>query len=159
MAKNKNEYPVPQFRNLEEEDKYWQSHSPLMEGYEGKAQKKKQNRESFLSVRLTGEELSRLKEQAAFHGVGSSTYARQAIIQAIESGIGSVSPTLLLSLFKRLHSTTGQPQEEHLKQVDKLYRQYIEAEEAFARNFARFIMPGMTTPQEDKAPMDSVTEA
>jgi len=31
----KTEYPVPKFNSPEEEDRYWQTHSPLEEGYKG----------------------------------------------------------------------------------------------------------------------------
>jgi len=85
MATMKKQYPAPKFQNQEEEDKYWQTHSPLAEGYEGKAQYKKQNRASFLSIRLTGEELAHLREAAAFRRLTPSTYARQLIIDGIEA--------------------------------------------------------------------------
>lgn len=37
----KKRYPNPKFHSLEEEEKYWQTHSPLEEGYEGEVNKVK----------------------------------------------------------------------------------------------------------------------
>lgn len=84
MTNKQKEYPTPKFHTLEEEEKYWASHSPLMDGYGGKVQKQKQNRASFLSVRMNGEELKRLRDIAVRYGVGPSTYARQLLINGME---------------------------------------------------------------------------
>lgn len=79
MTKKSERYPNPRFSNLEEEHKYWETHSPLEEGYEGEVQTGEQRRSSFLSVRMTGDELSRLRAAAAKQGLGPSTYARLLI--------------------------------------------------------------------------------
>jgi len=105
MASTRRQYPIPEFQDLEEEERYWQSHSPLMEGYEGKVQKKKQPRDSFLSIRLTAEELAQLRETATDYGLGPSTYARQLVIQGMKSsGTRFMPPQLVArSLRQRLH--------------------------------------------------------
>lgn len=79
MTKKSERYPNPRFSNLEEEHKYWETHSPLEEGYKGEVQTGEQRRSSFLSVRMTGDELSRLRAAAAKQGLGPSTYARLLI--------------------------------------------------------------------------------
>ena len=151
MVNRKNQYPVPKFRNLEEEDKYWQSHSPLMEGYEGKIQKKKQNRASFLSIRLTGEELARLREIASRYGLGPSTYARQVLIQAIESsGVGSLPPPLLISLFSQLASCTGEPPKEYLQLLNECQKQFLEMQEDMAEQIVRTCLPNLPIITLDK---------
>ena len=76
------QYPNPRFSSLEEEDKYWETHSPLDEGFEGEVQTTEQKRSSFLSVRMTGDELSQLRAAAAKLGLGTSTYARLILAQA-----------------------------------------------------------------------------
>jgi hypothetical protein len=125
MTNKKKQYPVPKFDNLAEEDRFWQSHSPLMEGYEGKVQKKKQNRASFLSVRLTGEELAQLRVKATFYGLKPSTYARQAIIRDLESDVGSLPPELLFHFCRLQYSgLTDQQKEKYFKQLNEIYKQY-----------------------------------
>jgi len=132
MANRKKEYPVPKFSSLEEEDRYWQSHSPLMEDYEGKVQKKQQNRASFLSIRLTGEQLARLRQIAAQYDLGPSTYARQILLQAMETGSRSFSPTLIYNICSKFSIATGKPKEEDLKQLGDIIRNYSVFEEATA---------------------------
>jgi len=142
----KKEYPVPKFQDLKEEDKYWQSHSPLAEGYKGQIQKKKQNRASFLSVRLSGEELSRLREVAMHYGVGPSTYLRQVLIQALESpGTRTLPPALLVNLCRRL---SPEQQEEEIQKLSQIYRQYLEMQEKMAEQFAVLCIPNLTGAQE-----------
>jgi len=72
-------YPNPKFGSIDEEDKYWSTHNPLNEGFNGEAQKEKQKRSSFLSIRLTGEELAQLRDIATASGIGPSTYVRMLV--------------------------------------------------------------------------------
>ena len=85
MSERRKQYPSPKFSSLEEEDQYWKTHSPLDEGYEGEVQRGKKTRSSFLSVRLTGEELTDLRNIAEAFGIGPSTYARQILKWVIGS--------------------------------------------------------------------------
>ncbi|MFH1015815.1 MAG: hypothetical protein V1771_02330 [Chloroflexota bacterium] len=143
---NRKEYPAPKFRDLKEEDKYWQSHSPMMEGYEGHVQKEKQNRSSFLSVRLTDEELSRLREVAAQYGIGPSTYLRQLLIQSIEySGQPTLPPALLLNLCRRLRP---EQKEEDLERLHLIYRQYLQMQERMADEIAALCVSNILGAQE-----------
>jgi hypothetical protein len=79
MKEKKKTYPNPKFGSAEEEDKYWAAHSPIDEGYTGKVQVEKQKRSSFLTIRLTGDELTQLRDLAAKKGMGPSTYIRSNI--------------------------------------------------------------------------------
>lgn len=77
---------VPEFKTLEEERAYWEARGPLAEGRKGRINRPKsgQKRSSFLVVRLTGEELTRLRDIAAKQGLGPSTFARQILTLAIQ---------------------------------------------------------------------------
>lgn len=158
MANRKKEYPVPKFRDLEEEDKYWQSRSPLMEGYEGKVQKKKQNKASFLSIRLTGEQLAQLRETATHYGLGPSTYARQVILQAMDTGIGTLPPSLLMSMCSYTSTLSGESKERYMEQLNKIYRNFLAVQESTAAQMASLCIPdllfnkeGLKQTQEEKA--------
>ncbi len=83
MKNKSKQYPNPKFGSIEEEDKYWETHSPLDEGFEGEVETSEQKRSSFLSVRMTGDELSQLRDEAANVGLGPSTYARLVLTHAI----------------------------------------------------------------------------
>ncbi len=77
---------IPKFESLEEEREYWEARGPLSDGHKGRISKPTagQKRSSFLAVRLTGEELTQLRDRAAKHGVGPSTFARIVLTSAIE---------------------------------------------------------------------------
>ncbi|MBN1690852.1 MAG: hypothetical protein JW901_07515 [Dehalococcoidia bacterium] len=83
MKEKKKIYPNPKFDNVVDEDKYWKTHSPLAEGYTAEIQKEKQKRSSFLTIRLTGEELTHLRDLASSKGMGPSTYIRALIKDAL----------------------------------------------------------------------------
>ena len=82
----KGETKIPEFKSLDEEREYWEARGPLAEGHKGRINKPQpdQKRSSFLSIRLTGEELTQLRDMAAEFGMGPSTYARQVLKLAIE---------------------------------------------------------------------------
>jgi len=84
--KGKRNAGIPEFQSLEEEREYWEARGPLAEGHEGRINKPRprQKRSSFLAVRLTGEELTLLRDIAAKQGLGPSTFARIVLTQAIE---------------------------------------------------------------------------
>jgi DNA-binding CsgD family transcriptional regulator len=77
---------IPEFKSLDEEREYWEARGPLAEGQGGRINRPKpgQKRSSFLSIRLTGEELTQLRDMAAKFGVGPSTYVRQVLKLAVE---------------------------------------------------------------------------
>ncbi|MBM3119185.1 MAG: hypothetical protein FJ006_06460 [Chloroflexi bacterium] len=85
MKEMKEQYPNPRFTSVEEEEEYWQKHSPLAEGYEGTVQHKRQRRSSYLALRLSGEELKELRDAAQRAGVGSTTLARNLILQGLRA--------------------------------------------------------------------------
>lgn len=101
---------IPEFETLEEERKYWEARGPLANGHKGTLNKPKakQKRASFLAVRLTGEELTRLRDMAAKQGIGPSTFARMILTSAIE---GRSQPDIVtLTEIKKMI-------EEHLSQT------------------------------------------
>lgn len=77
---------IPQFRSLEEERQYWEARGPLAEERKGQLSKPRhrQKRSSLLALRLTGEELTRLRDLAAKQGVGPSTFARLILTEAMQ---------------------------------------------------------------------------
>ncbi len=89
MNKNKrrNIYPNPTFRTLEEEDKYWADHSPLKEGYKTTIQGREQKRSSFLTIRFTAEELTKLRDFAARLETKPSTIIRLALKNLYQNNI------------------------------------------------------------------------
>jgi len=146
-------YDIPAFKDLKEEDKFWQTHSPLLEEVKPeKVQRGRQNRSSFLSIRLTGEELSRLKEQAMLYDLAPSTYARQIIIQAMESHKGgTVPPELLISLFHRLSGVHGERNEKYMEEITRLYKQYTEVQEIFTNQIGNIITDTFMSTMMDPA--------
>ena len=85
MEGKKEQYPNPRFASAEEEEEYWQRHSPLAEGYEGTVQHKRQKRSSYLALRLSGEELKQLRDAAQKAGIGPTTLARNLILRGLET--------------------------------------------------------------------------
>jgi len=131
MTEKAKQYPNPRFSSVEEEDEYWKTHSPLDEGYEGEVQKSKQKRSSFLSVRLTGKELTQLRDMAAEFGIGPSTYARQVLSLAIEQkNWPSFLPLtfLLAPLYDSTSKLAIKPRDEFLGRAEKAYAAYLEAQ-------------------------------
>jgi predicted DNA binding CopG/RHH family protein len=140
MASKNQPYKTPKFNNLEEEDKFWKSHSPLLEGHEGKIRKKDQKRESFLSIRLSGKELANLKDKAARYGLAPSTYARQAIIRVLESGEASVPAELLYNICRIQYSGFSEEEKvKYQKQLDEMCNYYKAIEEGLAAQIATFL--------------------
>ncbi len=84
--KKREDAELPEFRSLDEEKRYWEERGPLAQGRKGRVNKPKpgQKRSSFLAVRLTGEELTLLRDIAARQGIGPSTFARLVLTAAIE---------------------------------------------------------------------------
>jgi len=82
----KKENKPPEFQSFEEEKEYWEARGPLAEGRNGRINKPKsdQKRSSFLSVRLTGEEITALHEVAAIFYTTPSEFARGAILDSVE---------------------------------------------------------------------------
>ena len=85
MRGEKKQYTNPQFASVEEEEEYWQNHSPLAEGYEGTVQHERQRRSSYLALRLSGEELNTLRDVAQKAGIGPTTLARNLILQGLRT--------------------------------------------------------------------------
>lgn len=129
----KSETKIPEFKSLDEEREYWEARGPLVEGQGGRINRPKprQKRSSFLSIRLTGEELTQLRDMAAELGMGPSTYVRQVLKLAIEqkNWPSFLPPSFLL---KPLYDSTNQrgikPLDELLRQAKKAYAIYLEAQ-------------------------------
>jgi hypothetical protein len=134
MTEKKKIYPNPRFGSVEEEEKYWAAHSPLSEGYDGDIQKEKQKRSSFLTIRLTGEELTQLRDLSSSRGMGPSTFIRTLIKDAL-----TPSEQAELALSKSAQQVKSIVQElvydrktEGKSAVkDKAIKQYTATQEAF----------------------------
>jgi len=137
--KGKRNIKIPEFESLDEEREYWEARGPLAEGYEGRAHKPQpgQKRSSFLSVRLTGSELTELRDMAARFGLGPSTYARYILALAIEQKNWPtfLPPSFMLApLYDSTRKHAMKPLCEVLGRVEKAYSAYLEAEkEAFEK--------------------------
>lgn len=104
---------IPEFQSLQQEKEYWEARGPLAAGHKGRTHKPQpgQKRSSFLVVRLTGEELKRLRDTAAKQGLGPSTFARLVLTQQVERD-ESMPKTLTLEKLKSALAS-------NLSQVDK----------------------------------------
>jgi len=85
VEEKKKQYQNPKFASVEEEEEYWQKHSPLAEGYEGRVQDRQQRRSSYLALRLSGEELQQLRDAARRAGIGPTTLARKLILDGLKA--------------------------------------------------------------------------
>ena len=129
----KSETKIPEFKSLDEEREYWEAHGPLAEGHKGRINRPKpeQKRSSFLSIRLTGEELTQLRDMAAEFGMGPSTYARQVLKLGIEqkNWPSFLPPSFLL---KPLSVSTNMRAlkscNESIERAEKAYIAYLEAQ-------------------------------
>jgi hypothetical protein len=74
-----------QIKAMEKEREYWEARGPLEKGARGRINEPvpKENRSSFLSVRLSGKELTQLRDLADRYNLGPSTFARQALVSLI----------------------------------------------------------------------------
>lgn len=122
MTTKKNKIPV--FKTLEEERAYWDARGPLADGHKGTINKPrpKQKLTSFLAVRLTGEELTKLRDIAAKQGVGPSTFARMILSSVIKQG--DMLPNQL-SFGEIMYSLTSRFSQEDVKKFDDLLKDVI----------------------------------
>lgn len=167
--KKKEDSKVPEFQSLEKEREYWESHGPLAEGHEGRINRPKpgQKRSSYLAVRLTGEELTQLRDIAARFGVGPSTFARLLLTSVIrerenlpkrvltldelkEMLLSSLSEEMKASMIKLSSETSvGQPptmlilDPQNMRQAEKLTWQMLIA-------FLRTLGFQVVTPEQEK---------
>lgn len=77
---------VPEFATIEQEKEYWESHGLLDKSRAVKINKAASGtkRASFLNIRLSGEELTQLRDLAAASGTGPSTYTRILIKKTLD---------------------------------------------------------------------------
>lgn len=112
---------IPEFQSIEEERKYWETHGPLAEGHKGRLNKPRpgQKRSSFLAVRLTGEELTRLRDIAEKQGLGTSTFARLVLTTAIEQRSISPKSKTLHEVMEALEESLPQETKERMEAILK----------------------------------------
>ncbi len=74
-----------EFKSMEEEREYWEQRGPLAKGIRAKVSEPIENdkRASFLSVRLSGRELTQLRDLAAKYNSGPSTFVRNIVINLL----------------------------------------------------------------------------
>jgi hypothetical protein len=73
-------------KTTEEERAYWEKRGPLAKGAKGRINPPvaKEKRSSFLSVRLSGKELTQLRDLAQKYNLGPSTFAQQVLVALVE---------------------------------------------------------------------------
>ena len=143
----KSEAKIQEFKSIDEEREYWEARGPLAEAHKGRINRPKpgQKRSPFLSIRLTGEELTQLRDIAAKLGVGPSTYVRQILKLAIEqkNWPSFLPPPFLL---KPLYDSTNQrgikPLDELLRQAKNAYDIYLEAQKEELEEAKRYSLQG-----------------
>ena len=84
-----NENTVPEFMTIEQEKEYWESRGILDNAKKAKINKATPGlkRASFLNIRLSGEELTQLRDLAARAGTGPSTFARILIKNTLDQSL------------------------------------------------------------------------
>lgn len=119
--KKREDAKLPEFQSLDEERNYWEAHGPLAEGRKGGVSRPKpdQRRSSFLAVRLTGEELTRVRDIAARQGMGTSTFARLVLTAAIEHQGKLPKRVTLDELRDVLETTFSQPVKDNAEALIK----------------------------------------
>jgi len=119
--KGQRDTKIPKFQSIEEEREYWEARGPLAEGHKGRISKPKtrQKRSSFLAVRLTGEELTRLRDIAAKRGIGPSTFARILLTSVIEHQSKLPKHVTLDDLQDALEANLPQPLKEKAETIAK----------------------------------------
>ena len=112
---------IPEFKTLEEEKQYWEARGLLAEGTKGRVNRPKagQKRSSFLAVRLTGEELTRLRDVAARQGLGPSTFARLVLMAAVEQGSKPPTRKTLEEVFEALENNLSQETKDRVESLVK----------------------------------------
>ncbi|MBI2934731.1 MAG: hypothetical protein HYY29_04070 [Chloroflexi bacterium] len=77
---------VPQFKSFEEEREYWEARGPFGEGHRARLNRPSPGaqRGSFLTVRMSGAEITRLRDVAIKFDCGPSTLARRILIAFID---------------------------------------------------------------------------
>ena len=77
---------ITQFDSVEKEREYWEARGPLGPNGKGRLNRPAPNeqRTSFLSVRLSGDELTRLRDLAVKYDCGPSTLARRVLVGLLE---------------------------------------------------------------------------
>jgi hypothetical protein len=80
---------VLEFTSIEQEKEYWESHGLLDETRTAKINQVSAGtkRASFLNIRLSGEELTQLRDLAAASGTGPSTFARILIKKILDQNL------------------------------------------------------------------------
>ena len=84
--------PVPQFRSLEEEAEFWDTHSPLdYPEYwrEGKRAKAERPLGHILGVRLDAKVIGEISSIAHSKGIGASTLARMWLMERLNQEQGA----------------------------------------------------------------------
>ena len=84
MQEGQKKDSVPEFRTGEREDEFWRRLSSPGQGDRRPIQGKREKRSSYLALRLTGEELTRLREAARKADVGPTTLARNLILRGLQ---------------------------------------------------------------------------
>ncbi|MBI4333366.1 MAG: hypothetical protein HY673_19040 [Chloroflexi bacterium] len=80
--KNAEDGKTQEFKSFEEEREYWEARGPLAEGRRGRLNRPSPGAQrcSFLSVRMTGTEITRLRDLAIKFDCGPSTLARRVLV-------------------------------------------------------------------------------
>lgn len=78
---------IPQFKNKEEEAKFWESHSvsDFLDEFKPMQARFAKNLSAGLHIRLNSETLSKLREKAHTKGLGPTTLVRMWILEQLES--------------------------------------------------------------------------
>lgn len=119
--KKRQDSRILEFHSPEEEREHWEARGPLAEGRKGKVSRPRpgQKRSSFLAVRMTGEELTRLREVAEKQGMGPSTFARHVLTEAIEERSAPLGTNTLGDVMEAIEGNLPERMKQRMEAVLK----------------------------------------
>jgi predicted DNA binding CopG/RHH family protein len=128
------------FHTLEDEDRYWQANSPILGEKPGNVQKIPQNRDSFLSIRLSAEEIESLRLKAGLEGLGISTYARRVILNSLNEN-QRIPPDMLIRVCQKIAEKSLREDSELFGMIRDLYDEYENIQDVFAEHIISACIP------------------
>jgi len=84
MQEDQDRDTVPEFGTAEQEDEFWRMLNPPGKTDRRPVRRKPEKRSSYLALRLTADELARLREAARGADVGPTTLARNLILKGLQ---------------------------------------------------------------------------
>jgi hypothetical protein len=165
---------IPEIKEMEERD-YWEQRGPLTDKKVAKTNQpvSKDKRESFLSIRLSGSEITELRDLASKYNSGPSTLARNILVYILNKmktpndntpqtitmndlfqGVASTMPQGFLDRYTDLYKSATIGDEDNPSMLIMSQSQLKEAQDmgkSFVVNLIRLVNPNLklVTPEDE----------